>query len=78
MARRQARFSDGNAQLIAIITGWTADEWASGSPPQGGLRPVHADHPRSTGGRWWGVQSAAAKAAQPRKAALADALMATL
>jgi hypothetical protein len=53
MARRQARFSDGNAQLIAIITGWTADEWASVSPPQGGFgrcTQITRGRPEAAGG----------------------------
>ena len=37
---------------VAIITGWTADEWASGSPPQT-ADPLSTCQPRPVGARPW-------------------------
>ena len=34
MARRPPRLPEETRNYVAIITGWTADEWASPSPPQ--------------------------------------------
>jgi hypothetical protein len=34
VARKPSPLPDETRNYVAIVTGWTADEWASGSPPQ--------------------------------------------